>query len=179
MEDRRAFLRLAAFGLASTALGAGAAHAATPAVPSGAAPSWLLSPLTVGSDIGLGWRLASVAPPSQGAITVALGHADGRAARVDLSLREGAPKGPAASRYVDFIVMDGADGDAPMAEDLGRALRRLAAIVADNESGDLDTLARLEPHADRVWRHADALTRDFGGRRDPVDAPSATDEAQG
>ena len=167
MEDRRAFLRLAAFGLATTAVGGRVAQAqaatpaspATPGSPEAGAPWWLLRPLQPGSTLGLGWSVARLFPATQGAVTANLVHDDGRTARVDLSLREGAPKGPASTRYVDFIVMDGGDGNAPMDESLGRAVRRLAAIVADNEESDLDALASLEPHADRVWRHADALAQ--------------------
>lgn len=163
MEDRRAFLRLAAFGLASTAV-VGTAHAAAaPDAPLPAdnsrddGPWWLVHPLVPGAEIGLGWHVARVYPAVQGAVTINLAHDSGRVARVDLSLRDGAPKGPASTAYIDFIVMDGGDGAAPMDESLGRALRRLAAVVAENEERDLDALAALEPHAERVWRHADAL----------------------
>lgn len=161
MEDRRAFLRLAVSGLATTALVPGVASAQKPVsgLPSSDdGPWWLLHPLQPGSDLGLGWRVARVFPPVDGAVTVNLLHADGRAARVDLSLREGAPKGPAATHYVDFIVMDGGNGDAPMDESLGRVLRRLAAIVGENEERDLDALAALQGHDERVWRHAAAMT---------------------
>ncbi len=160
MEDRRAFLRLAVFGLASTALASGVAEAKAPSpadlsTPEG--PWWLLHPLRAGSELGLGWRVARLFPAVQGAVTLNLVHDDGRSARIDLSLREGPARGPAATPYVDFIVMDGGDGAAPMDESLGRALRRLAAIVAENEERDLDALAALQPHDERVWRHADAL----------------------
>jgi hypothetical protein len=178
MENRRAFLRLAVFGLASSALAGRAearasdapraASAPRPdaeliATPAGAAPWWLVAPLGAGSAIGLGWNLVRVFPAVSGAVTVNLLHDDGRAARVDLCLRDGAPRGPASSAYIDFIVMDGGDGRAPMDESLGRAVRRLAAIVGDNEHRDLDprdldVLAVLEPHGERVWRHAEALS---------------------
>ena len=164
MEDRRDFLRLAVFGLATTAV-SGAAQAATPSSPTTSAPAgvasdvssdapwWLVHPLRAGSELGLGWRVARLFPAVQGAVTLNLLHDDGRAARIDLSLREGAAKGPAASHYVDFIVMDGGNGSAPMDESLGRAVRRLAAIVAENEGAHLDRLAWLDPHAERVASH--------------------------
>jgi len=162
MEDRRAFLRFAVFGLAAAALPVGAAAADLPPasapLPSPEGPWWLLHPLRPGSDLGLGWRIARAFPAVDGAVTLNLAHESGRAARVDLSLKDGAPKGPASTHYVDFIVMDGADGGAPMDESLGRALRRLAAIVAENEERDLGALAALEPHSERVWRHAAALS---------------------
>ncbi|MDP2311164.1 MAG: hypothetical protein Q8P18_34405 [Pseudomonadota bacterium] len=179
MEDRRAFLRLAVFGLASSAVGSAAAVAAPGAPLLGApvlgatgvsaglaaatgvhqSPWWLIQPLQAGSAIGLGWHVARLYPAVQGAVTLNLLHEDGRTARVDLSLRIGAPRGPASSAYIDFIVMDGGDGASPMDESLGRAVVRLAAIVSDNEERDLDSLAALEPHDERMWRHADALAQ--------------------
>lgn len=158
MENRRAFLRMSAFGLATATMVAGRGSSPAPPGPvAGAPPLWLVAPLGVGDAVGLGWRLARVYPAIQGAVTLNLAHDDGRTARVDVCLREGPPRGPAHTEYLDFIVMDGGDGRAPMDESLGRAVRRLAAIVGDNEDIDVSSLAALEPHADRVWRHADAL----------------------
>lgn len=176
MENRRAFLRLSAVGLAGTAailptaasaaaLGApegGAAPAPAGATPEGARADWLFAPLAPGSDLGLGWRFARAFPVVDGGITVNLVHADGRAARVDVCALDGRRgKGPAQSELCDFIVMDGGDGKAPMDEPLARAVRRLAATVADNELAHADAVAALlalEPHADRVWRHPEAMS---------------------
>jgi hypothetical protein len=168
MENRRAFLRMSAFGLASAGivlpsvaraatLTDAASQPATTPVRDGA-PLWLVHPLAPGDEIGLGWRLARMFPAVDGAVTLNLAHTDGRAARVDLCLLDGAPKGPAHTACIDFIVMDGGDGSSPMDESLGRAVMRLAAIVADNEGRGVSELAALEAHADRVWRHADALS---------------------
>lgn len=162
MENRRAFLRLAAFGLAAVGAPATALAASIP-VPSGEtpphgdAPWWLFAPLEAGNEVGFGWALAKVYAPVEGAVTVNLANRDGRVARVDLSLREGRAKGPASTELIDFIVMDGGDGASPMDEPLGRAVVRLAAIVSENEHADIATLSRLLPHADRVWRHAEAM----------------------
>ncbi len=164
-------MRLAVFGLASSTVGAQAALAnvlpAPATAPSGDAPArtdpsrsapwWLLHPLSPGADLGLGWRILALHPTVQGAVTVNLAHDDGRVARVDVCLREGAPRGPASTESLDFIVMDGGNGSAPMDEPLGRVVRRLAAIVGCNEDRSPDALATLEPHADRIWRHPDAL----------------------
>jgi hypothetical protein len=159
VTDRRAFLRLAAFGAVAAGLPgvAAAAEGVSPVAGPGGGPWWLFSPLRPGGEVGLGWALARVFPAVEGAITVNLLHVDGRTARVDLSLRDGTAKGPASTDLVDFIVMDGGDGAAPMDESLGRAVRRLAALVGDNEGLDLDTLARLDPHADRVRAFPDAM----------------------
>ncbi len=131
-------------------------------------PAFLFHPLGPGADLGLGWRLERVFPPFEGAITLNLVNADGRLARVDVCLREGAAplvggstlvaaKGPAHTELLDFIVMDGGDGTAPMDESLGRVVRRLAAIAADNEGTEMDRLAQLAPHAQRVWSHPHSM----------------------
>lgn len=154
MESRRAFLRATLFGVAAAAVGVPIrASAATPGLP----PLWLVAPFKPGDSLGLGWSLARVFPAIEGAVTLNLLHGDGRKARVDLSLREGAPKGPASTAFLDFIVMDGGDGSAPMDESLGRVVRRLAAAVAENEAQIPEQLPSLQAHADRVWRHAASL----------------------
>jgi hypothetical protein len=150
MDTRREFLRNALFGFALVAV-PGVAFA------NGVHPGFLFHPLGPGADLGLDWRLDRVFPPFEGAVTVNLVHADGRRARVDVCLREGAPKGPASTALLDFIVMDGGDGAAPMDESLGRVLRRLAAVVADNEGADLERVAQLTSHAQRVWAHPASL----------------------
>ncbi|HNC99436.1 MAG TPA: hypothetical protein PKW90_25105 [Myxococcota bacterium] len=149
MESRRAFLTSTVFGLAV----AGLPTVSFAAPTQKEAPTWLLEPVRLGSDLGLGWTLTKMHPPLEGAVTLNLAHADGRLARVALALRDGAPRGPASTDYVDFIVMDGGDGKQQMAEDLGRVVRRLAKIVEQNEAQLPELLAQLEAHADRVWRH--------------------------
>ena len=143
MDSRREFLRFAVFGAAlaaapMSAFAAGALH-----------PAFLFHPLGPGADLGLGWRLERVFPPFEGAITLNLVHTDGSVARVDVCLREGAARGPAHTNLLDFIVMDGGDGRSPMKESLGRVARRLA---------DVDQLAKLAPHAERVWTHAASMS---------------------
>jgi len=155
VKDRREFLRLAAFSAAAASFPLAAT--AAPIDGPGGGPWWLFAPARPGQEIGLGWALARVFPAQDGAITVNLLHVDGRTARVDLSLRDGPARGPAYTDLVDFIVMDGGDGRAPMVEDLGRAVRRLAALVADNEGQALDVLARMDPHAERVQAFPDAM----------------------
>lgn len=155
MKDRREFLRLAAFSAAAASFPLAAS--AAPVDGPGGGPWWLFAPARPGQEIGLGWALARVFPAQDGAITVNLQHVDGRAARVDLSLRDGPARGPASTELVDFIVMDGGDGTTPMTEDLGRAVRRLAALVGDNEGQALDVLAAVDPHADRVRAFPEAM----------------------
>lgn len=161
MENRRDFLQRTVFGLAAVGLARPAFAGEPAAAPLVVADSahWLLAPLHVGDEVGLGWKLARVFPATQGAVTINLAHADGRVARIDMCLLDRAARGPAQSRFVDFIVMDGGDGDAPMTESLGRVVRKLAAIVAANEVRDIEALSELEPHADRVWKHEAAMSQ--------------------
>jgi len=147
--DRRAFLRQALFGLAAAAV-PGVAVAALH-------PAFLFHPLGPDGDLGLGWRLARVYPPHEGAITLTLAHAAGRTARVDVCLREGAPRGPAHTALLDFLVMDGTDGDGATDESLGRVVRRLAHIAGDNEAADLTRITALVPHTQRLWAHPESM----------------------
>lgn len=137
--ERREFLKVAVFGMLGAALPARAMALAgeRAALPAGG----LLHPLQPGQEIGLGWRLLEVHPPEGGAIRLLLGRGAAAAAelvRVDLVLRDGAPRGPAWTENIDLMVMDGATdadgGQRAMPEHLGRALRRLAAIVQRNDA---------------------------------------------
>jgi hypothetical protein len=153
--NRRDFLAHAFFGaaLGAVALGSPARALASTLLH----PAFLFHPLGPGADLGLGWSLLAVYPPHEGAITLTLAHASGERVRVDVCLKEGAGKGPATTELLDFIVMDGGDGTAPMQESLGRALRRLAAVAAENEGQSEDSLSVLSTHAARVWSHPDSL----------------------
>jgi len=151
MDTRRSFLHHVFFGIAVVAT-PGAALAS-----SLLHPGFLFHPLGPDADLGLGWRLARVYPPVLGAVTLTLAHADGRQVRVDVCLRNGAPKGPAATELLDFIVMDGGDGAAEMNESVGRVVRRLAAVAAENESSDPARVHELAPHTHRVWAHPEAM----------------------
>ena len=165
MTDRREMLQWAVFGAVAAAVMRPAAAAdsvaATPGALSPKTPDNLSSTGLIsvqsGRTLGLGWALVSAAPPTSGAITLHLAHDDGRGVRVDLCLREGSARGPAATEFVDFIVMDGGNGTAPVDEALGRALRVLAAELEEVEALHLTELSLLEPHADRTWRYPDAL----------------------
>lgn len=161
MESRRSILRAALFGVAAVGLPTAARAAQLPEgarAPDALRPEErLFAPLVPHAALGLGWSFVRSYAPVQGAITVNLAHADGRQVRVDVCLRESTPRGPASTEYLDFVVMDGGDGSDPLDEPLGRVVRRLAAIAAANESALIESFASLEPHDDRVWRHADAL----------------------
>lgn len=146
--ERREFLKVAVFGALSASLSARALALAQDraALPAGG----LLDPLQPGQEIGLGWRLLQIHPPEGGAIRLLLGRGSGAEleggrssereslATVDLVLRDGAPRGPAWTDHLDLMVMDGtpdeAGGQRAMPESLGRVLRRIAAVVQQNET---------------------------------------------
>lgn len=151
MDNRRDFLTSAIFGVALTVL-PGVAFAGELLHP-----GFLFHPLGPGADLGLGWKLEGVYPPTEGAITLTLSHHDGRRVRVDVCLRDGQARGPASTELLDFIVMDGGNGSAPMDESLGRVVRRLAAIAQENESADAQKVRALLPHVERVWAHPDSM----------------------
>lgn len=151
MDNRRDFIRRALFGIALSAV-PGAAFAGDLLHP-----GFLFHPMGPGADLGLGWSLVGVYPPHEGAITLNVAHQSGRNARIDVCLRDGAAKGPAFTEYLDFIVMDGGDGTAPMDESLGRVVRRLAAVAESNERAGLDEIRALSPHAQRVWSHPESM----------------------
>lgn len=157
MDNRRDFLTRAFFGAAIAAL-PGAALAGE-LLPNGVRfhPGFLFHPLGPGADLGLGWKLVGVYPPQEGGITLTLSHADGSLVRVDVCLRDGAARGPANTEMLDFIVMDGGDGTAPMVESLGRVLRRLAAVAQENEGANADRIRALAPHVQRVWAHPESM----------------------
>ncbi len=152
MENRRQFLQRALFG---------AAVAAVPgvAVANELHPAFLFHPLGPGADLGLGWSLTAIYPPHEGAITLTITHQSGRTVRIDACLLAGEPRGPASTALLDFIVMDGGDGSARMDESVGRVVRRLAAVAAENEGASLDRIARLAPHAERVWTFPESMAK--------------------
>ncbi len=170
--SRRAVLKLLVFGLAAAGAPAWAGTAAPISGDQGALPAGgLLHPIQPGQEIGLGWRLAEIHPPDDGAIRLLLSHEDGAVAKVDLVLREGAARGPASTDHLDFLVMDGTpDADAghrPARESLGRALRRLAAIAQQNEAA-LDVAALATYRERREWAEIARPAQGVPSERTPV-----------
>lgn len=165
MNTRRALLKKMGLTVAAaSAMGAGVVpgdaqatrrEAITALTTSGSsdAPWWLLSPLQVGSAVGLGWSVVALSPVSRGASVLSLSHRDGRQAQVHLCAHAGHPRGLAHSALLDLILMDGGQGDRRTDEDLGRALLSLADRIRRNEvseAADLRPLAHLMSHAERV-----------------------------
>lgn len=159
MNSRRDLLKSAGLGAAALAI-TGVSHrhsiAAFARGRDSGAPWWLMAPLSAGSSIGAGWSLADLSPVQSGAAVLTLTHRDGRQARVHVCARTDQPRGVAHTTLLDLIVMDGAQGDRPTEEGLGRALQSLSSRIRRNElaSGvDLSELARMQSHEERVERY--------------------------
>jgi hypothetical protein len=142
--QRRRFLGGLAIGGAALI----ASPTLAPAAEDGSlAPSlWpLFAPLKRGAAVGLGFVLIDLSPPTQGTAVLTLARGDEHA-RVHLSARVGRPRGVASSAHVDFVLMNDGDGAQPTGEDVGRVLKSLARLVAQNDSEALVAAAGLLPH---------------------------------
>ena len=145
--QRRRFLGGLAIGGAALVASPTLARAAheeplAPSVPS----LWpLFAPLERGAAVGLGFSLSDLSQPSQGTAVLTLTRGDERV-RVHLSAREGRARGVASSTHVDFVLMNDGDGAQPTGEEVGRVIKSLARLVAQNESEALVASAGLLPH---------------------------------
>lgn len=164
MASRRQVLQALGVGVVATsALAPAAASAASRAASSAprwsrsAAPWWLLAPCQVGSAVGRGWQLDHLSTVHEGAAVLSLSHRDGRLARVHVCARHGRPTGVAHTALFDLVLMDGAAGDRPTDESLGRVLSQLARRIRRNEQAmgedQLRGIVGLRSHTDRVDRY--------------------------
>lgn len=140
--------------LAASGTAAAVERVATPAPgPVGASPWWMIHPLTKGSRLTRGWTVGELSPVRKGAAVLTLIDPEGKPVDVHLCAHEGNPKGVAYTTFLDFVVMDGADGDRATNETLGRILTDLARRIRRNEvrgEADLRPVARMLPHGDRI-----------------------------
>ena len=136
---------------AAEATGVDPAGATQDATPSAPAPWALLDPLSVGSDVGLGWRIEHLSEIVRGAAVLTLVHEapgeGGERARVHLCAVRGEARGVAHSEHVDLILMNRGDGGLVTNEPIGRVLKTLAGVIRANERGSTEGLM---PHALRV-----------------------------
>ncbi len=150
-------------GLAVGAAGIAAVTAAVPAeagapVPRDEAePAWeILSPVRPGDHLGFGWR-AGPLRRGAGAWTLSLLHAEHGEARVAICYRRGEARGLASTELLDLVLMDGAAGDRPTDEALGRVIIALSRILDRNERAVAEASAHLMTHAERVARFGPEL----------------------
>jgi hypothetical protein len=169
-HSRRSVLRALAVGAAAAAVPAAmrprSASAHDPrtaaAAPDGAPapPPWdLLAPLGPGDPLALGWRVETLSEIRSGAAVLVLAHDDGSRARILLCRNGGSPRGITHTHAVDLLVMNGARGNRPTDESLGRVVLGLADVIAANEekAGIPDeVITHLMTHDERVRLHGSA-----------------------
>ena len=129
---------------------AASAETAAPATPAGPPPWALLAPLSVGSDVGLGWSIQQLSGVSRGAAVLSLQHEDGTGARIHLCSIAGTPRGVAHSDHIDLMLMNNGDGRLVTHEGIGRVLKTLAEVIRHNERSSAAKASGLMPHALRV-----------------------------
>jgi hypothetical protein len=134
--------------------------AEAPATLSAEAPWELLRPLTIGSVVAHGWRIAEFRGAVDGSCVVSLQNARGRTQRVHICRNDGSPQGLVYSERFDLVVMNGGQGDLQTEEGLAQAVAELAHVLAANERrADQEMLAALMPHAERVRRFSGPVNR--------------------
>jgi hypothetical protein len=122
-------------------------------------PRWeLLSPLTVGSELAEGWRVAAMTGVAAGSCVLTLENRRGRTHRVHLCRNDGRPQGMVYTKQFDLVVMNGGFGDLPTEEGFAQAVADVAHVLAANESrSDLEpVITALLPHAERLDRFGNA-----------------------
>lgn len=136
------------------ALASGAQTVSSETMTSG--PWSLLRPLTRGSMVAHGWRLADLSAVVDGACVLTLENQRGRSHRVHLCKNDGRPQGLVYTECLDLIVMNGGGGDLPTEEGLAQAVAEIAHLVAANEKDrhQQPLVVTLQPHAQRLRLYA-------------------------
>lgn len=120
----------------------------------GATPWHLLHPLTPGSVVAHGWRVAELSAVTGGACVLTLKNQRGRMHRVHLCRNDGRPQGLVYTDQIDLVVMNGGRGDLPTEEGLAQAVAEVAHVLAANEAGRRQQSLELMSHAERLQRFA-------------------------
>jgi len=123
-------------------------------------PNWLFGEgFESGGDYS--WSVDNMSPIERGACIMTLQSKSGESARVHICSHDGQPMGVAHSAFLDFVLMDGGDGQQPTNEELGCKILNLARHVLLNElkmsDSDLNqidgALAQLETHSSRLEQY--------------------------
>lgn len=132
------------------------AAVSAPSSSDGPAPWALLRPLTAGSLVGHGWRVADLSDVEDGAFVLTLRNERGRTDRVHFCRNDGRPKGIVYSDRFDLLVMNGGQGDLPTDEGLARAVAEVSHVIAANEAqaSQKQVVDALLPHDERLRRFA-------------------------
>lgn len=158
MQSRRDILK--AFGTtfaASATLSLSAQARSLKAFVSGStsdAPWALLNPLQVGSAVGKGWSIRKLSPVRGGSSVMTLSHGVHGEARIHICARNGEGQGLSQTRLLDFVLMDGGDGNLRTNEGLARVVKGIANRVAKNEvcavdTSTLDAMSGMLTHDER------------------------------
>jgi hypothetical protein len=123
-----------------------------------APPPWeLLHPLTVGSVVAHGWRVAELSGPLDGACVLTLQNERGRMQRVHVCRNDGRPRGLVYTKRFDLVVMNGGQGDLSTEEGFAQAVAAVSHVLAANEGawGENAIVTALLPHDERLRQFAD------------------------
>jgi hypothetical protein len=126
-----------------------------------APPPWeLLHPLTQGTTVAPGWRLAELSEVADGSCVVSLRNSSGRTYRVHICRNDGQPHGLVYTDRFDLVVMNGGQGDQRTDEGLAQTVAAVAHVLAANEDSPRHAavLSALLPHAQRVQQFTGAAT---------------------
>ena len=126
--------------------------------PGGTPPMELLRPLTIGSSVAGGWRVAELSGVRNGSCVLTLQNEKGRTHRVHVCRNDGRPQGLIHTERLDLFVMNGGQGDLPTEEGLAQAVAEVAHVLAANEEERRHepVMASLMSQAERVQRFAGA-----------------------
>ena len=122
---------------------------------SGEAPWCLIDPIRKGTCVGKGWSVSGLSGVNEGACVLSLSHLSHGAARVHICARGGQASGLTHTNILDFVLMDGGDGDKRTQENLGRVIMSIAKRVSKNElealdADALDAMSRMLTHDERM-----------------------------
>lgn len=126
-----------------------------PPVP---APWDLVRPLTAGSLVAHGWRVADLSAVVDGSCVLTLRNASDRSYRVHVCRNDGRPQGLVYTENFDLVVMNGGKGDLPTEEGFAQAVAELGHVLAANEAHEAPAeIAALMPHEERLRRFANPI----------------------
>lgn len=123
-------------------------------------PAWsLIRPLSQGSAVANGWRVAALTGVVDGACVLTLENERGRTHRVHICRNDGKPQGLVATRNFDLLVMNGGQNDVPTDEGFARAVAKVGRILERNEGHDAALVTAMLPHTERVRRFSGEIDR--------------------
>ena len=127
-----------------------AAALESPKVVAVAPPVEMLRPLTIGSALGHGWRIAGLSGVADGSCVLTLANERGRENRIHICSNDGRPQGLVYTNRFDLVVMNGGQGDLPTEEGFAHAVAEVAHVLAANEDVPSNLVAELQSHTERL-----------------------------